>query len=104
MISRKEQLLTMLEAEPKDIFIIYALGMEALAEQDYVEALKRFKEVIVIDPSHHPAYYQLALLYQTLDIIDVAKSYADKGKQIAQSQNNHKATNEFKALIERLNE
>lgn len=102
MNSRKEQLIQMLEEQPGDTFVLYALGMEALADKDYAEALKRFREVIETEPSHHPAYYQLAKIYQVLDIIDVAKTYAEKGKQFALEQNNRKAAGEFEMLLEEL--
>ncbi len=102
MKSRKEQLLQMLDEQPGDTFVLYALGMEALADKDYAEALKRFSKVIEIDSAHHPAYYQLAKIYHLLDIIDVAKRYAEKGKQLAWEQNNRKAAGEFQILLEEL--
>lgn len=102
MLDRKEQLLQMLKEQPGDTFVIYALGMEALAHNDYTEALQRFGEVIKIDPSHHPSYYRLAVIYQFIDLVDVARTFAEKGKQLALQQNDRKAAGEFQTLLDEL--
>lgn len=102
MSTRKAQLLELLEEQPGDIFLIYALGMEALAENNYIEALQRFNEVIQIEPSHYPAYYRLSIIYQMLDLIDIARGFAEKGMLIAKQQNDLKAASEFQNLIDEL--
>ncbi len=102
MQHRKEQLLQLLQENPEDLFVIYALGMEALAEKNYTEALQKFHQVIQLEPFHHASYYQLSLIYQMLDLTDVAITYCTKGLQIAEQENNDKAVREFKALLEEL--
>jgi len=102
MQNRKEQLLQLLQENPNDLFVIYALGMEALAEKNYAEALQKFHQVIQLEPTHHAAYYQLSLIYQMLDLMDVAITYCTKGLQIAEQLKNEKAAREFKALLEEL--
>lgn len=102
MQTRKAQLLEMLEEQPGDIFLIYALGIEALAENNYIEALQRFNEVIQIEPSHHPAYYRLSIIYQMLDLIDVARRFAEKGMNLALQKNDRKAAGEFRTLLDEL--
>ncbi|MCX7743973.1 MAG: tetratricopeptide repeat protein [Flavobacteriales bacterium] len=99
---RKIKLLDMLNDNPEDAFIKYALGMEALAEKDFVEAINYFQQTIQLDPKNEAAYYQLASIYANIDLTDVAKTYAMKGMKIAKEKKLIKIVHEFENFINSL--
>lgn len=55
---RREQLESLLESEPEDVFLNYALAKELLAEGRIDEGLRRFDRVLRLDPDYVPAYFQ----------------------------------------------
>jgi Tfp pilus assembly protein PilF len=104
MSDRKKQLLELLQSDPNDVFLHYALGMEALSENDLQAALTQFQKTIGLQENYHAAYYQLALIYRNIDITDVAFTFASKGLKHAQDEKNIKAVQEFQSLINELQE
>lgn len=103
-MNRKEQLLQMLEEDPKDVFLHYALGMEFLSELKYQEALEKFQYCIDLDETYIGAYYQLASIFTELDIVDVAKKYIEKGMHFAAQKQDKKALGEFRQLLDNIDE
>lgn len=103
-MNRKEQVLQMLEEDPKDVFLHYALGMEFLGEMKYQEALEKFQYCIELDETYVGAYYQLAVIFTELDIVDVAKKYIEKGMYFATQKNDRKAVGELRQLLDNLDD
>lgn len=98
--SRITELCRMLEAEPGDLFLNYALGMEYLASDDQLaNAENQFRLVLEIDPGHIPAFYQLGQLFGRLDRIPEALEFYHKGLVLAREKKNKKAINEFSEAI-----
>ena len=98
-VSRKEQILTMLVSEPNDVFLNYALAMEYIATSNFKEAEEQLKNVLLINPSYLPCFYQLGQVYEKLDLIDMALNYYKQGVDLAKSQNNNKALGELNEAI-----
>jgi Tfp pilus assembly protein PilF len=97
--TRKEQLLTMLAAEPEDVFLNYGLAMEYLSTDNFNEAEMQFKKVLSINPNYLACYYQLGQVNEKLDNIDTALTYYKQGIELAKSQGNNKALGELNEAI-----
>ena len=61
--AHKRQALVVLERRPNDIKSLSKLGYIAWNEQDYDEAIRRFRQVLAIDPRHASAYIHLGVSY-----------------------------------------
>jgi len=103
-MNRKDELQKMIAEEPGDPFLHYALGLEYLAEHNYQEALRCLQQTIQHDPDYTAAYYQLGIIFQVIDIVDVARDYWEKGKILAEKQNDRKTAGEFEEMLEGLEE
>lgn len=98
-LPRKELIFDMLEKEPDDVFLNYALAMEHLATSDYTDAEVQFKKVLEINPSYLPCFYQLGQVHEKLGNNEMALTYYIQGVKLAQSQNNKKALGELNEAI-----
>jgi len=61
--AHKRYALAALERRPDDIKSLSKLGYIAWNEQDYGEAIRRFRQVLAVDPRHAPAYIHLGVSY-----------------------------------------
>jgi len=90
----------MLEKEPEDLFLNYALGLEYANDLGKVaDAESQFKIVLSLDENYVPAYYQLGRLFASLLRIPEALEYYKCGLEKAKEQKNNKAINEFSEAI-----
>lgn len=97
---RIDHLLGMLEKEPDDLFLNYALGLEYANDLSRVaDAESQFKIVLSLDNNYIPAYYQLGRLFASLMRIPEALEYYNIGLQKAREQKNNKAINEIGEAI-----
>ncbi|PBQ31746.1 hypothetical protein CNR22_08175 [Sphingobacteriaceae bacterium] len=97
---RIENLMSMLEKEPDDLFLNYALGLEYASDLNKVaDAESQFKLVLGLDKNYIPAYYQLGQLFASLLRITEALEYYNSGLEKAKEQKNNKAINEFGEAI-----
>ena len=92
----------MLEKEPNDLFLKYALGMEYLGEGDDNSAEKYFRAVILADEHYVSAYYQLGMLAMKRRKDAEALEILQKGLHEAQQKKDLKTINEFRALIDQI--
>src|SRR5579864_1347800 len=75
---RMEQLRRMLERNPTDAFLLYAMGLEHKKAGETSEAIEFLKKVIQVDPGYCYAYHQLGLVHESLGDLDQARqSYRD---------------------------
>lgn len=98
-IPRWEMLLDMLAAEPDDVFLNYALAMELMAREEFSKAKEQLEKVLQLKSEHLPCYYQLGKANEALGNIEDALSWYKKGLQIAQQQQNKKASGELNEAI-----
>jgi len=59
--AHKRQALAMLERDPTDIKSLSKLGYIAWNEHEYDEAIRRFQQVLALDPRHAAAYVHLGV-------------------------------------------
>jgi tetratricopeptide (TPR) repeat protein len=98
--ARIDSLLQMLNQEPDDVFLNYALGLE-YAKNSLTHSLaeSQFKKVLVNNGQYIAAYYQLGQLYEQMGKKEEALEYYYKGLEIAKMQKNNKAINEINEAI-----
>jgi hypothetical protein len=87
--------------DPTDPFNHYALALE-LAKSDKQKAKEVFDQLIATYSDYVPAYYQSALLYLELNLNDEVAKIIENGITQAKKQNNLKAANELKSLLDEI--
>lgn len=97
--SRKDQVLEMLKAEPNDVFLNYALGVEFESLGLLDEAVKQFLRTLEIKPDHFACYYQLGRVSEKMKEENKALEFFKKGLELAKQKNDKKAMNEFNEAI-----
>lgn len=95
---RKNDIVNLLEQEPEDVFLNYALAMELLNENEAL-AISQFQKVIKLDANYVAAYYQLALLYINNQKSTEALSILKTALALAKEQNRKHTVAEINALI-----
>lgn len=98
-VKRIDALLSMLQAEPKDVFLNYSLALEYVAEKNFGLAEEQFLRVLNFQADYIPAFYQLGKLYEQQLQNQNALSIFKKGLELAKAQTNNKAINEFSEAI-----
>jgi hypothetical protein len=98
---RIEMLKNAVLQEPNDPFYPYALALEHMHTQRPV-ALTMFHSLLVAHPDYLPTYYQAALL--SIETGEDAQGVAiiEKGIALARKQNDQKALNELRSLLDNL--
>ena len=77
----KQQALATLERHPGDIKSLSKLGYIAWSEQDYDEAIRRFQQVLALDPRHAAAYVHLGVSYAAQErYADSIAAYREAGR------------------------
>ena len=98
-LSRTDMILKLLETEPDDVFLNYALGLEHLAELNLDDAELQFRKVFQLDPNYIPAFYQMGKLCEYQQKKKEAIEYYLEGLNKAKEQKNLKAAGEFDEAI-----
>ena len=99
MSTRMEQLQKMLETEPHDSFLNYALALEHGKTNDITTAIQLITAIIERDQNYLGAYYQLGQYYEQTQQIDAAVQTYKKGIQIAIQQKNRKTQMELNEAL-----
>jgi predicted Zn-dependent protease len=89
-INRMQHLQKMLEEDPNDIFVQYAIAMEFKNGNDPQNAVKYLESVHQLDPAYLGVYYQLGKLYESLEQAENALAiYAEGIKRASEAQDLH---------------
>jgi len=99
-VERIDHIREMIVDEPTDPFLHYALGLELVKKQHYQDAMAAFQKVLSLDENYIASYYQLGLVFIEIDIVDVARTYIEKGIEKAILKKDQKAKAEFEELLE----
>jgi Tfp pilus assembly protein PilF len=84
----------MLEEEPNDPFLIYAIGTELLSS-DASQARVYFEKLLTEYPDYAGTYYHVAQLYADLGEREKCIASYEKGLQVLLAQKNTKLYNEL---------
>lgn len=99
MSNRLEQLKKMLESEPDDSFLNYALALEHARSNDIPVAVQLIEQIISRDRQYLGAYYQLGQYYELLKQPEKAILTYKSGIEIAVQQKNRKAQLELNEAL-----
>ena len=97
--ARKENVLAMLETEPQDVFLNYALAMELLGETDFINAEIQLQKTLRINEEYLPCFYQLGQVNEKLNKTNFAIQFYINGIELAKKQGNTKALGELKEAL-----
>jgi predicted Zn-dependent protease len=99
MTPRLEQLLVMLEQDPKDNFVRYAVALEYASAGDVQQAIHRIEALIAEEPDYLGAYYKLGQLHEQTGQREKALDVYKRGAAVAKAQNNTKTLGELNTAI-----
>lgn len=99
-MSRLEKIRQMLIAEPRDLFLRYALAMELDSSGQPEESLMAYHELMRDQPAHVPSFFRAGQLLIRMGRIDEAKSLLEKGIRHALDQGDTHASGEMNELLE----
>lgn len=95
------QLQQMLQENPQDPFLLYALALE-YRKQDLEQANLYFSKLLQQHPAYLPTYYHAAALYTELGQPQEAKNTYEKGIALAQQQNDAHTLRELRNAYQNL--
>lgn len=90
-----ESLMAMLEENPTDSFILYAVAKEHESLNNHENALAYFLQIKDQDPNYVGMYYHLGKLYEKLENSDLAISAYQEGIEIAKNLKDFHALSEL---------
>jgi Flp pilus assembly protein TadD len=96
---RREQIESMLAAEPEDQFLRYCLAVEMHADGQAEEALAKFDELCRGQPPHVAAFFRRGQLLVELERIEEARSVLREGIEVARAQGDLHAAGEMSELL-----
>ncbi|MFN0196334.1 MAG: tetratricopeptide repeat protein [Planctomycetaceae bacterium] len=99
---RREQLLEMLQSDPDDPFLHYALALDDLSRGDDDAGLDRLSHLNSAHPDYVPAYFQRGQVLARLGDYGTSKTVLQRGIQAANLQGDQHAAAEMTGLLESL--
>lgn len=99
---RLQKLAEILEKQPHDTFLLYAMGMEYLGMGDVNVAEKYFNQVLEVDSNHIATHYQLGILFTQQNRENEAQLILEKGFELAKQKSDLKTQNEFRSALDEL--
>lgn len=98
-LSRKDMVLQMLEKEPNDLFLNYALAQEYIGVSDFENAELQLQKTLHLDPNYLPCYYQMGQVKEKLGDTKSAIEFYKKGIEVANAQGNRKTLGELNEAL-----
>lgn len=99
MSSRLDQLMEMLQQDPGDSFLRYAVAIEFSAAGNTAEAISRIESLLADEPEYLGAYYKLGQLLEANGHTEKALDVYRKGAEVARHQNNTRTLGELNTAI-----
>src|SRR5689334_14336990 len=99
---RMQKLQKMLEREPNDTFLLYALALEYKRGGTYVEALSYLSRVLQKDPEYCVAYQQAGQVHELAGDIEAARRAYRDGIAAALRKGDHHAAEEMQSALQML--
>ncbi len=98
----RKQLEQLLESEPDDVFLQYALAKACISEGDVDGGLAQFQAVIDRHPEYVPAYFQKGQSLAEQGRTEEARSILVSGIQVARKVGDSHAEREMTEFLEAL--
>jgi tetratricopeptide (TPR) repeat protein len=93
--NRFDLLKEMLQKDPEDNFLNYALALEYSRQSEVTKAIRIIETILDKDENYLAAYYQLGRMYEQEAMVDKAIDIYKKGIDIAKKTNNLKTLGEL---------
>ena len=90
----------MLAREPRDPFLLYAIGMEYKKLQSPAKAIEFFDQTIAVDASYCYAYFQRGQVHEKSGNLEEARASYRAGIAAAQRAGDAHAQGELEAALE----
>lgn len=97
-----EQLTKLLQAEPDDTFLLYALAQEHAKSGNLDDAIATYDRVIALDPGHAYAWFHRARAQEEAGNPDQAAESLRAGLRAAQATGDAKAAGEIAGYLDDL--
>ncbi len=97
--TRRQQIEAMLQEEPNDTFLQYALAMELEKEGAHDKSLEWLERLTQSSPPYVPAFFMAGQQLARLDRIDEAQNWLTRGITQAQQQGNLHAAGEMTEFL-----
>lgn len=101
-MNRRAEIEKMLEEDPKDPFLIYALALEDGKDGKLNDAVTKIELLLLDQPDYLGAYYQLGQWYEQMDEGEKAKRIYGHGILLAKKLGNKKTEGELRTALENL--
>ena len=89
----------MLETNPNDPFLLYAIAIEYQNKGDEKKTQSIFTKLVKEHPDYLPAYYQLGQILEKKGKLDKAIALYRKGKDLAEKANDQKVLGELSEAL-----
>jgi uncharacterized protein HemY len=99
-VSRIDSIRQLLQKTPDDVFLLYSLGMELLAQNSPAEALDSFRRVLELDDGYLAAYEQGAKALQTAGDKPAAADMLRCGVAMARQKNDRHAADHMQMKLD----
>jgi hypothetical protein len=101
-MTRREKLEAMLQSDPDDTYLKYALAMQCASEGDEAAGVRHLEELLAGDPHYVPAYFQAAQLLAKGSDIERSKQLLTRGIEVAHATGDEHAEGEMRGFLEQL--
>ena len=101
-MSRIEKLRQMLDADPKDAFVLYGIAQEHAKTGDHAGAVGYYDRCLAADPNYTYAYYHKAVSQIESGQREQAVETIKTGLAVAKSVKDGKALNELTTLLDQI--
>lgn len=95
--TRFQQLQALLQDNPQDSFLLFAIAKEYEKAQDWQEALAYYLKLLEQDAGYIGAYYHLAKLYEKIEQPEKALEVYQRGMDLATAIGDRHALSELAA-------
>jgi Tfp pilus assembly protein PilF len=102
MSDRLNKLLTMLQKEPNDTFLLYGIALEYKKANDSKLALDYLNRVIGLDSGYCYAYHQKGLIYEGVGDLESARQAYRDGIAAARKKGDAHAEGEIQGALDML--
>lgn len=102
MKTRREMLEEFVTTDPNDSFSRYALALELEKADSRVEAAAQLREVVARDPDYVAAYYHLGRMLLVLGKIEEARTFYERGLDVATAAKDQRAQSEIQEALDML--
>lgn len=101
-MDRIEKLKDFLKDSPQDSFLLHALALEYVKQNNDAEAKNLFEEILTRDPGYTGSYYHLAKLLERNGDNENALRWYEKGMTVTKAAGDNKTYNELQFAFDDL--